>query len=65
MPDYFHSSDNKVADKIVSEAISNRINNEFNYLFSGIGCFEGTFSLQVEEGSHPYQALLRRVVYVL
>ena len=44
MPDYFHSIENKEADKRVSETIRNRIYNEFNDLFFGIGCFEGTFS---------------------
>ena len=29
------------------------------------GCFEETFSLQVIEGSHPYQAPPRRVAYAL
>ena len=65
MSDYFHSSDNKEADKIVSETITHRIPNEFNNSFSGIGCFEGTFALQVKEGSHPYQAPQRRVAYTL
>ena len=34
----------------VSEAITTRIHNEFNVLFSGIVCFKGTFSLQVQCG---------------
>ena len=49
MSDYFHCSENKEADKRANEAIINRIYNEFNNFFSGIGCFEGTFSLQVKE----------------
>ena len=48
MSDYFNSSDNKEADKRVSVAITNRICNEYNDLFFGMGCFEGTFSLQVK-----------------
>ena len=47
---YFYASDNK-EDKTGSGAITNRIHNEFNYLFSGIGCFKGTFSLQIKDGS--------------
>ena len=33
--------------------------------FSGIGCFEVIFSLQVNDVSQSYQALLRRVLYAL
>ena len=65
MPDSFHSSDTKEADKRVGETNTNRIKNEFNDLFSSIGCFEGTFSLQVKEDSSLYQASPRRVAYVL
>ena len=49
----------------MSEAITNRICYEFNNLVSSIGCFEGTFSLQVKEGNHPYQTPPRRVAYAL
>ena len=55
IPDNFHSNDNKEAYKRVSETITNRIHNEFNNLFSYTEAFEGTFSLQVKEGNHPYQ----------
>ena len=65
MPDYFHFSDNKEADKRASEAITNRTHDEFNDLFSGIGCFESTVSLQVKESCGPYQTHTRRVVYAL
>ena len=33
--------------------------------FSGIRCLEDMFSLQVKDGSQPYQVLPRRIVYVL
>ena len=62
--DYFHSSDNKEADKRARETITSRIDNAFNDLFSGIGCFEGT-SLQIKEGNCLYQAPPRRVSYTL
>ena len=65
MPDYFNSSDNKEVHERVSEAITNRMHKEFNDLFHGIGCFKGTFALQVKEGSHPYQAPPKRVAYAL
>ena len=65
MPDYLYSSDNKEANKRLSETITNRIHNEFNDQFSSIGCFEGTFSLQIQEGSHQYQASPRSMAYAL
>ena len=37
----------------------------FDYVFNGIGCFKGTFSLQLKPDSKPYQAPLRHVAYVL
>ena len=36
-----------------------------NTFFSGIGYCEGTFSLQVKGGSHPYQMPPRKVAYML
>ena len=65
MPDHFNSSNNKEADKRVNEAITNRIHNEFYSLFSGTTCLEGTFFMQVKDGSCPYQAPPRRVAYAL
>ena len=52
MLDYLNCSNNKEADKSVSEAITKRIHTKFNDLFSVVSCFEGTFSLQVKEHSH-------------
>ena len=49
----------------VSKAIPNRIHKEFNDLFSGIGCFEGKFSLQEKEGSCLNQVQPGRVAYEL
>ena len=34
-------------------------------IVSGIGCFNGIFSLQVRDGSQPYQVTPRMVVYTL
>ena len=34
-------------------------------VFNGIGCLEGTFSLQPKPDSKPYQVPLRCVAYVL
>ena len=50
IPDYVNSSDNKEAEKGEIGEIINRIHNEFNALFSGIGCFEGTFSIAGKRG---------------
>ena len=51
MQDYFKSSVNRIADKGASEVITNKIYNVFSNVFSRIGCNEGTFALQVNEGS--------------
>ena len=37
----------------------------FDNVFNAIGCFEGTFSLQLKPNSKPYQAPLRCVAYAL
>ena len=52
MPNYFRSNTNKAADKGTSKVLTNKIHNELSNVFSGIGCFEGTFGLQVKDGSH-------------
>ena len=54
--DYFRSSANKVADNRVSRLLTTKIHNELNDIFTGIGCFEGTFMIQVREGTCLYQA---------
>ena len=41
--------------------MTQRIDNEFHDAFTGIGCFDGTFRLQVREDSQPYQAPPSRV----
>ena len=58
--DYFRSSRNRVANKRTSDVLTNKIHKEFRDFFSGIDCFEGTFTLQVKEGSWPYQALPKK-----
>ena len=42
-----------------------RIHTRFGNVFNGIGCFEGTFSLQLKPDSKPYQAPPRHVAYAL
>ena len=41
------------------------IHTKFGDVFNGIGCFEGTFSLQLKADSKPYQAPPRHVAYAL
>ena len=41
------------------------IHNTFGNVFNGIGCFKGTFSLQLKPDSKPYHAPPRHVAYVL
>ena len=62
---YFYSSDNTVADKSKSSAMTQRIHETFGDVFNGIGCFKGTFSLQLKLDSKPYQVPPRCIAYAL
>ena len=62
---YFYSSNNVDADKRSSIAMMQGIHTRFGYVFNGIGCFKGTFSLQLKPDSKPYQAPLRHLAYAL
>ena len=52
---YFYSSNNTYADKSKSAAMTQRIHEMYGEVFKGIGCFKGTFSLQLKPNSKPYQ----------
>ena len=54
---YFFFSSNITADKRQSSKMTQRIHDRFSNIFNGIGCFEGTFSLQLKPNSKPCQAL--------
>ena len=54
---YFYSSNNTDTDKRRSKAMTQRIHEEYGKVFNGIGCFKGTFSLQLKPDSKPYQVL--------
>ena len=41
------------------------VHNTYGDVFNGIGCFKGTFSLQLKPDSKLYQTPPRHVVYVL
>ena len=62
---YFYSLNNVDADKRSSIAMMQSIHMRFGNIFNGIGCFKGTFSLQLKPDSKPYQAPPRHVAYVL
>ena len=61
---YFLSSPNMEVDKRKSIELMQKIHNVFD-VFIGIGCFKGTFSLQLKSDSKPYQVPLRHIPYVL
>ena len=65
MPDHFRSSTNREADKETSRILTKKIHSDFSDIFMSVSWFYGTFKLQVRKGSHPYQALPRRVAYAL
>ena len=52
---YFFSSSDVDADKRKSIKLMCEIHNTYGDVFNGIGCFEGTFSLQLKPDSKPYQ----------
>ena len=58
---YFFPGLSREADRKKSAKIMKLMHNKFLDFFSGIDCFEGTFSLQLKEGSKSCQALLRYV----
>ena len=45
--------------------MTQKIHDTFGNIFNGIGCFEGTFSLQLKQDSKPYQTPPRCMAYVL
>ena len=49
----------------VSAEITQQLQKDFSDVFNGIGCFDGTSSLQVKPESKPYQVPLTHVVYAL
>ena len=51
---YFYSLNNVDADKRSSSAMMQSVHMRFGNVFSGIECFEGTFSLQFKPDSKPY-----------
>ena len=65
IPNYFLSSPNVETDKRKSIKLMWEMHNIFGHVFNGIGCFEGTFSLQLKPDSKPSQVPPRHVAYAL
>ena len=51
---YFFSSSNVDVDKRKNIEMMQKIHNTFGVVYYGIGCFKGTFSLQLKPDSKPY-----------
>ena len=62
---YFHSGPGQEAHWRASAKITQQLQKEFKDVFTWIGCFGGTFSLQLKAASKPYQAELRHMAYAL
>ena len=62
---YFYSSKDPEADKRQSDSMTQKIHTTYGNVSNGIGCFEGTFSLQLKPDSKPYQVPPRHMAYVL
>ena len=45
----------------VSVETTLKIHDEYSDVFTGIGCFKGTFSLQVKDDVKAYQVQLRHI----
>ena len=58
---YFLPGPSQDNDKRVSAEIIQQLQRDFKDVFTGIGCFDGTFSLQVKLDSKPYQVSPRHV----
>ena len=58
MTEYFLLGLTYESDKKKSAESTQQIHKDFDDVFNGIGCFEGTFSLSVKPGSTPYKAPL-------
>ena len=63
--EYFLPGPSKESDKKASALKAKQFQKEFEDAFTGIGCFDGMFSLQVKSESKPYQALPRHIAYAL
>ena len=63
--EYFLPGPTFDSNKRKSVESTQHIHKYFDDVFNGIGCFEGTFSLQLKPDSKPYQTPPRHVAYAL
>ena len=63
--EYFLPGPSKESDNKANTEITKQLQKEFQAVFTGIGCFDGTFSLQVKLDSKPYQVPPWNVAYAL
>ena len=63
--EYFLRGPNQDNDRRVSAEITKQPRTDFEGVFSGIGCFDGTFFLQVKPDSKPYHVPPRCVAFAL
>ena len=63
--EYFLSGPNYESDKKKSAESTWQIHKDFDDVFHSIGCFEGTFFLQLKPDRAPYQSLPRSMAYTL
>ena len=53
------------ADRVVHSETTLKMHDECSKVFTGIGCFKSTLSLQVRHDAKPYQVPLRHVIHSL
>ena len=63
--DYFLPGPSYDNDQRVSTEIIQQLQRDFEYVFNGIQCFDGTFSLQLKPDSKLNQVPPRHVAYAL
>ena len=63
--EYFLAGPMYDSNKRKSAESTQQIHKDFDDASNGIGCFKGTFPLQLKPDSKPYQALPRHVAYAL
>ena len=62
---YFLAGPSEKSDKKASTEITKQLQMEFEDVFTGIGCFDGTFTLQVKPDSKTQQVSPKHIAYAL
>ena len=62
---YFFPGPNQDNETRGSAEITQQLQRDFEDVFTGIGCFDGMFSLQIKPDSRPYQVSPKHVAYAL